>query len=343
MSSLVNPEMIILARESRGITQQELAEKIGIHKANASRLESGETIISEDTIQTIASITQYPVSFFYQSGSVMPVNLAYRRRQQVPMKLITPIEAKINIIRRHVQLLAAELNKAVPALPQYTVSEKNTAGDMAIALRKKWNINSVVIDNLTRLIEKQAIAIAGFDFGTERVDSRSILTDNKYPLIVINKNLLADRQRFSLAYELGHLVMHTFGTVAHDRDIAHEANLFAAEFLMPAREIKKDFDQTITLSLLGELKRKWKVSMISLLYRADDLGFLTPNQKRYLVQQFNQLKIRRREPPELDAPPEYPQLIKQWLAAYANKNKLNNKQTAAILSLEINDFNTYYG
>jgi Zn-dependent peptidase ImmA (M78 family)/transcriptional regulator with XRE-family HTH domain len=343
MSNTVNTEMIILARESRGITQQELADRIGIHKANASRLEAGGTIINEETVSIIASITQYPVSFFYQTGKVMPVNLAYRRRQNVPIKLITPIEAKINIIRRHVQLLAVELNKAVPALPQYECNEKNTAADIAIALRKKWNVYPGVIENLTRLIEKQGIIVAGFNFGTERVDSRSILTDNKYPLIVLNKSMLADRQRFSLAYELGHLVMHTFSPVAHNRDIAHEANAFAAEFLMPAKEIKKDFNQPITLSLLGELKRKWKASMISLLYRADDLGFLTPNQNRYLVQQFNQLKIRRREPPELDAPVEDPQLLKQWLATYANKNKLNSKQTAASLYLEIDDFNTYYG
>ena len=42
--------------------------------------------------------------------------------------------------------------------------------------------------------------------------------------------------------------------------------------------------------------------MIALLYRADDLGFVTANQKRYLLQQFNKLKIRRREPQELDVP-----------------------------------------
>jgi hypothetical protein len=74
-----------------------------------------------------------------------------------------------------------------PVLPQYAVSEKNTPANIAIALRKKWDITEAVIGNLTQLIERHGIIISSFDFGTERVDSRSILTDNKQPIIVINK------------------------------------------------------------------------------------------------------------------------------------------------------------
>ncbi|MBL0267160.1 MAG: hypothetical protein IPP99_00335 [Chitinophagaceae bacterium] len=41
------------------------------------------------------------------------------------------------------------------------------------------------------------VIINSFDFGTERVDSRSMLTDDKYPIIFLNNSLLGDRQRFS--------------------------------------------------------------------------------------------------------------------------------------------------
>ena len=78
--------------------------------------------------------------------------------------------------------------------------------------------------------------------------------------------------------------------------------------------------------------------MISLLYRSDDLGFITPNQKRYLVQQFNQLKIRRREPIDLDRPEEQPRLIKKWIADYRAKTKLGVAEMAAVLCLNVDDF-----
>ena len=198
------------------------------------------------------------------------------------------------------------------------------------------------VNNLTKLLEEQKIIIASFDFGTCRVDSRSILTDDNYPIIFLNKTLLGDRQRFSLAFELGHLIMHTFCTVPHHRDVNHEANLFAAAFLMPAKVIINDFKVGITLPLLGELKRKWKVSMIAILYRADDMGLLTPNQKRYLVQQFNDQKIRRREPPQLDVPPETPQYIRQLLNGFMSKTDLSVTQLYTLLATEHDDYIKYY-
>jgi Zn-dependent peptidase ImmA (M78 family) len=170
-----------------------------------------------------------------------------------------------------------------------------------------------------------------------------MLTEEKHPLIFLNNSLLGDRQRFSLAYELGHLLLHTYTPVPHHRDIKHEANLFAAELLMPEKDIRKDFAAPITLPLLGELKLKWKVSMIALLYRADDLGLLTPNQKRYLVQQFNQQKIRRREPPELDCMPEKPQAMRRLLVDYMQKTKLGINQLCEVLHVQASDYLEYYG
>ena len=174
------------------------------------------------------------------------------------------------------------------------------------------------------------------------VDSRTILTDDKFPIIFFNDSLLGDRQRFSLAYELGQLIMHSSSIVPLERSVSHEANAFAAEFLMPEKDIKEDFKNGITVPLLGELKRKWKVSMIALLYRADDLGFVTPNQKRYLLQQFNQLKIRRSEPQELEIAKEEPWLMKSWIADFRAKTKVSVVEMAALLYLNVDEFLELY-
>jgi Zn-dependent peptidase ImmA (M78 family) len=47
--------------------------------------------------------------------------------------------------------------------------------------------------------------------------------------------------------------------VPKDRDVGKEANAFATAFSMHAKEILKDFKDGITIPLLGQLKRKWKV------------------------------------------------------------------------------------
>lgn len=335
--------MIELARESRGMNQKDLAEKIGQSVSNISRMEKDIIPVSEPVLEQIAAATHYPKAFFLQKADVIPDNLGYRRRYVVAAKVLMPISARINIIRQHVQLLTQALKVPLPQLPVIELTGTTTPQSAAKQLRKAWKIKEPVIDNLIRLIEDKGIVVTTFNFNTARVDSRSMITEDKFPIIIYNQSHLGDRQRFSLAYELGHLVMHTFTSLGADRDISHEANLFAAELLMPEADIRKDLTgDTLTIPRLAELKKKWKVSMISILYRADDLGYLTANQKKYLVQQFNNLHIRRREPAELDVPIEQPRLLRRWIAEYKRAHKYSTAEVAAALKLTTDEFLEVY-
>lgn len=335
--------MVVLARETRGINQVELANRIGFSPTFLSKVERGDSVLSEDNLKTISEITHYPLSFFYQHGEIAPESVAYRKRETVAQKVLTVVNARVNIVRLHVKHLTEELGIPMPMIPTIQADNEMSPTKIAQEIRKVWGIKKAIIENVVDVIERNSISVKVVDFGTERVDSRTVLTDNKYPIIVLNKLLLGDRQRFSLAYQLGHLVMHTYKPVDWNIDVSHEANLFAAEFLMPEKEMREEFKDGVTLALLAELKRKWKVSMISLLYRADDLGFLTDNQKRYLLQQFNDKKIRRREPVELDVPLEQPKLFRQWIADLKKKKKLDAAGMAAELHLHTDEFIELYG
>jgi Zn-dependent peptidase ImmA (M78 family)/transcriptional regulator with XRE-family HTH domain len=339
----VNPIRITLAREARGWTQQDLAEKIKIHRANVSRLENGEINVYEDTLAALSTATAFPPDFFKQQSGIVSANAAYRKRDHVAVKLLSVIEAKMNIIRGNIQFITRALDKEAPHLPVYEVTKERSPSQIAALVRKQWNLTEGIIGNLTQILESKGIIISSFEFGTDRVDSRNLITDDHHPIIFLNKNLLGDRLRYSLAYELGGLVMHTFFPVDTSRDLSKEANQFAAEFLMPKEDILKDFEGGLTLSKLAELKLKWKVSMISLLYRADDLGLLTPNQKRYLLQQFNERKIRRREPLELDIEIEQPSLLRNLINHYIKEYEIGIKQMAAFFAIPINDYLDYYG
>lgn len=343
MRQAVNVNMVILAREARGMNQRELAGKMGFAPAFISRMERNDAPISDDHLKAISNYTHYPISFFFQEGEIVPENIAYRKREIVAQKILTVVNARVNVTRLHVKNVSEALEVSMPVIPTIQVTEEMTPAKIAREIRKVWNIGKGPINNLIEIIEKNGITVQVVDLGTNRVDSRTVLTDNKYPIIVLNKGLLGDRQRFSLAYQLGHLVMHTYRPVDWNVDVGHEANLFAAELLMPEAEMREEYNKGITLALLAELKRKWKVSMISLLYRADDLGFLTENQKRYLVQQFNDKKIRRREPVELDVTIEYPKLFRQWLLDLKTKRSLDVAGIAEQLHLHTDEFIQIYG
>ena len=340
----INPQMIALARESRGLSQTDLSGKLNTTQGFISRVETDMKSMSKDTLERLCKILKYPIDFFYQEGEAfLPMSLNYRKRDHVNAKALMPFEANCNLYRLNIETLSQKIKLPALNVPELDVKKIGSEEQVAKQLRKYWKIPKGQIENLTELLEANGIIVISFDFGTERVDSRTILTKDKHPIIVVNKNHLADRQRFSLAHELGHLVMHSHTLPSHDRDISHEANMFAAGFLLPESEVRKDFEKGVTIPLLGELKKKWKVSMIALLYRAFDLGFLTENQKKYMLAQFNQMNIRRREPIELDFPKEKPHLLRDLIAKYKNAHRFSVKELARAFHLEQEEFMSRYG
>jgi Zn-dependent peptidase ImmA (M78 family)/DNA-binding XRE family transcriptional regulator len=340
-----NRHRLILARESRGIQQQELNDRLGLGATTLSKIEHGDFTPSAEVLSRLAEETGYPLSFFTQPGMPPPTDyLAWRRREKVAQKLFRQISARVDVLRLVVQDITQSLRIPAPIFPFMQLSDTYTPADVAKTLRLQWGIPEEPIRDLTSLLESHGIPVAAFNFDTDRVDSRAVITVDRYPLICVNSNHTADRQRFSLAYQLGHLLMHLYTKVEDDQPVGHEANLFAAELLMPEAAIRRDIgDQQVTFNLLKNLKGKWRVSMIALLYRADDLGYLSENQKRYLIQQFNELKLRRREPIELDVPVEQPKLLRTWLTTLKRREKLNTAATAARLHLSTDEFITLFG
>jgi Zn-dependent peptidase ImmA (M78 family) len=123
-----------------------------------------------------------------------------------------------------------------------------------------------------------------------------------------------------------------------------EANAFAGALLMPARDIRPYFaGRRIDFALLAALKPEWKVAMQSLLMRARALGAVTPNQERYLWQQFSMRKMRLREPPELDFPAERPEAVSRLFQLHTDALGYTLGDLEAVLHMYGCDLVEFYG
>ena len=269
-------------------------------------------------------------------------SLSWRKRKKVAQKLMVPIFAKAKIIAMHVRILHQSLQVKAPQIPNIPVKDDCAPSQIAKKVGQIWEINDIKNTSLLKKIEDQGIIVMSFDFKTSRIDSFTLLTEDNFPVIFLNSLISGDKQRFSLAYEIGQLVMFTYNKVDISYDISNDCNAFAAEFLMPEKEIREDFEKGVSFAGLALLKKKWKVSMIALLYRADDLGYLTSNQKRYLMQQFNEANIRRHEPEDLKISKEEPRLMKYLIGELRKKTDLSVTDTAELLCLQIGEFIEIY-
>src|ERR1051325_11675647 len=176
MSQKVNPQMLILAREARGITQSELAAELSITQGNLSKLESGILDISDDVLNRVAQVLNFPASFFYQTDPIYGYGSAciyHRKRQSVPMNVLRQILAQININRIQVSRLlnGAEIEHEDRFFRMDIVDYDGHANHIAKLVRQSWGLPPGPIENLTRAIENAGGIVIKCSFGTNKIDA----------------------------------------------------------------------------------------------------------------------------------------------------------------------------
>lgn len=335
-----NPKTLIIARETRYLTQQELAEKISVPQSTLSKIENGNQNIDEDFLDNISIALNYPKEFFCQEMEIYPPNLHYRKKSDVPSKVLSYAEGIMNIYRVTISKLLISVDIPSTKLPFFDGRNKS-AQEAAKTLRQYWRLPKGPIEDLIKILEDKGIIVISIDFGTDRIDGRSMITKSGKFIIFINKNLSGDRQRLTIAHELAHIVCHLYSPDVFDVDTEAEAKLFASEFLMPENEIKPQLiGSKLTMQKLADLKRYWKTSMQAILYWAEWLKTVTKNQARYLWSQFNTLRIRITEP--IPIPPEKPSLISEVINAFLHELGYSTDELAATLHLSAADFKEWY-
>nr|DAC82025.1 TPA_exp: PelG [uncultured bacterium] len=173
--------------------------------------------------------------FSQQIRRLLTSAVYHRRRQKLGASTLRMIEAQGKLYQFHVNKLTLSADFKVN-LPSYDLEScGGNVEQFAMAVRHYWKVASGPIRNLTGLLEKNGIITVDFDFQTELIDG-FFEPGTDTPCVVKNSRMPPDRQRFSLAHELGHLLLHDF---MHD-GVEEEANAFASAFLMPAEDIKDD-------------------------------------------------------------------------------------------------------
>lgn len=322
--------MITLARESRELSQTQLADKLKINQSFLSKIEAGLSTMTIELVDQLSHELGYPADFFYQSGEIYSLGINYYRKTKgLNQKKLVQLNAIINILRLRVQKLLPSIDLGSIEIPFLEVwgNSESTPEYIANIVREKWNIPRGPIDNLTRYLESAGIIIVHLDFTEKGFSAVTIRTENGNYVIFTNKNMPGDRIRFTLAHELGHIIMHS---QIPTENMEKEADLFASELLMPSIDIKTQLEY-IDLAKLAFLKRRWKVSMAALIMKSGSTNVITENQKRYLLMQMAKMGYKMREPKELDVPIEKPFLFKEIIRVFQEELGYNDEELKKLL------------
>jgi len=195
MSQSVNPEMIVLARESRGVTQQELAERIGVGQHDISRVESGFLPrLAVNKLGDISHALQYPEKFFYQTFRVYPAGMhLYRKHKTIPAKDLSRIEAWMNIYREHIKHLLSSVDIDFQRIKECELDEYGSPEEIARAIRQYVHLPRGPVENMTGVLESLGVVVVPFKAGSRMFSGASLFTEKPNYIVVINADIPGDR------------------------------------------------------------------------------------------------------------------------------------------------------
>ncbi len=339
-SQQVSPSMIVLARESRGLTQSAVASRMNVSQARLSKVESGLAVPDHELVVGLSAVLGYPEGFFFQPDKVLGPGTSeffHRKRKTLSAKLLRKVHAGINIRIMHVSRLLRSVDIGEDHIPRMDPDEYGSADEVARAVRAAWQMPAGPVPNVVEAIENAGGIVVKCDFGTPLIDALSRDIPGLPRMFFVNSVLPPDRQRLTLAHELGHAVMHQ---VPHP-EMEDQAFGFGAEFLMPASDIRRQLDR-VDLARLADLKPYWKISMAALLMRARELGKVSPRMERHLWMQMGQSGLRTREP-DMGIEVEEPRLLSEIVSLYQNELGYGLEDMSAMLLLSEDEVQSVYG
>lgn len=163
-----------------------------------------------------------------------------------------------------------------PTRPRYTLIDSKVQQILALT---KTTEAPVDVERIAELLNARVVRN---DFDDEI--SGVLVRRSEETVIGVEQSQSPERQRFTIAHELGHLVLHDVGEVHVDKvnfrsslsstaeDVEEvEANAFAASLLMPRAFVVADLQgQTVNIEdddLIKRLARKYGVSTQAITYR----------------------------------------------------------------------------
>lgn len=279
-------------RLARGLTQVELARLAGTSQGKISKVERFGESADQDWWLKITAALNVPAEIIAVPPTLpADVRIFHRKRKSTPKKSIAKLEATIELLHSSISRLfkTAEVSLSKMSLEGGFVTPQEVASDM----RQSLGISKGPIADLFEVIEMMGVYVLRWPLEEWKIDGLSSWPPGGQPLMLISNHISPERQRFTAAHELGHLVMHNREATPWEE---READAFASSFLMPKEAVKEDWPQSPDLVTLMTIKKKWGVSLSALIRTGYDANLLCDEDYKYLNIKMSMLGFQKSEP-----------------------------------------------
>lgn len=292
------PARLTQARVRRSMTKTELAAEVGVSAAAIGQYEANINSPRPDVLERLAKALDVRPDFFSIGrplARLETVNAHFRSLRsarvsdrQKALATATLVWELTFALERHVRLPEVDLPDIEPG---------STPAEAAAALRQHWRLPDGPVKHLVATAESRGIVVAVRPLAEiDAVDAFSVVIVDR-PIIITTPRRTENvfKHRFSIAHEIGHLLLHADST-EHSAAIENQADEFAAAFLTPAASMDAALPQRLDLATLDRLGRTWGVSPHSLVRRMVERGRTTESSARRAYQRLAMINDPKADP-----------------------------------------------
>ena len=261
------------------------------------------------TVAGIARATGFPIGFFNLGALPDMPEGRFRRLARGTSKDAKRVRAQVRQVVEIVDRADSTPGVHLPSVliePITELSDIQAIETLALRIRSALGVGATdPIPNVIRALERAGIIVIRLPGDAK--DHSGFSTWPSRPLIALMAGNPGDRDRFTTAHELGHLILHTQRPFVESKQAEAEANRFAGAFLLPKQAAREAFRPPITLRVLMGVKAAYGISIAAAARRALDLNLITQPHYVSIQKQISARKWRKNEP--VDVPQERTILI----------------------------------
>lgn len=308
-----------IARLLQGWTKADLAERLQVSRQFIHALEIGQKPVSQDMLAALSLLLKVQPSFFWEplQFEVREEECHFRSRRSMPDKVAEQIISHGTALEMIVRFLDNALSLPAVTFPNIEVHSSENIEQAAEYCRQHWGLGNGPISSMCRVLENAGAIVSLYAGDRQEVDALSMARIR--PIILRNTfKHSPGRQRFDLAHECGHLVIHQ-GVATGDKETEAQANQFGSALLMPRETFSHEFPpmpNRIDWHAIYSLKIRWRVSAKAIIRRGYDLGKLDANQYAIGNRFLNQTGQSKIEKFDEKLPFEEPELLRTAIGVY---------------------------
>lgn len=287
-----------LARVGAGLSLRKLSDKLDnqISAQAIGKYERNEMMPSSKILMALAEALGVSENYLLSQSNIQLEGLEFRKKKITRKKDEANVQA--TVLSRVERYLEIEDLIQSPTLEwdqprskaDFVIRDMKDVELAAERLRSHWNLGThEPIPCLAEFLEERGIKVFSLDL-PKSVSGLTCWvrrkTGSHVPVIVINAEDSGERQRFTLAHELGHIILN----VAPNLDEEKVSHRFSGAFLMPASILRMEIGQNrhqLTTEELLFLKPFFGVSVQAMTYRCKDLEIINARTFQNLFKEFS--------------------------------------------------------